>query len=440
MTNWLTSPSWWKNYCNDDSDMTSRFTAAHQATGDRRTSSNALLQRAPGDDQRRLRRRRSTRSSPRPTRRRSRAAAASATRETGFTRQTIGGCGVWNSDANWANNTVVTDAQQHDPQRGRADRACRTSKMLDMQNALERPPAVREHGRPARGEGRRDVAERRAPSTRPSGSTRSAPSTHDLPARTSSRRTGTRTTGASSRCATACRQAYNGGAVRGGTLRARGQRAQRPGRAEHGAAVGPPPAIEYGAHLPLIDFGGGAPTLAELRAYARHADALGYRWLCANDHLLFQRPWLDGPTALAATLGDSGEMTLATTVLLPVHPRARAEREAARGDPQGSRAAGSWPGFGPGSSARDYEAAGVPFEERWPRFDAVDRGAAVPAAGRPAAVDREPGARRRACGEWPGSATAGWRRATTQRPSGSAPAAPRCPPRSRTRSPRCGCT
>ena len=54
--------------------------------------------------------------------------------------------------------------------------------------------------------------------------------------------------------------------------------------------------MEYGAHLPLIDFGGGAPTLAELRAYARRADELGYRWLCANDHLLFQRPWLDGPT------------------------------------------------------------------------------------------------------------------------------------------------
>ena len=27
--------------------------------------------------------------------------------ETGFTRQTIGGCGIWNSDVNWARNTVV---------------------------------------------------------------------------------------------------------------------------------------------------------------------------------------------------------------------------------------------------------------------------------------------------------------------------------------------
>jgi hypothetical protein len=51
--------------------------------------------------------------------------------------------------------------------------------------------------------------------------------------------------------------------------------------------------VEYGAHLPLIDLG--APrSLPELRAYARTAASLGYRYLCANDHLVFGRPWLDG--------------------------------------------------------------------------------------------------------------------------------------------------
>ena len=25
VTDWLTSPSWWKNYCNDDSSMTSKL-------------------------------------------------------------------------------------------------------------------------------------------------------------------------------------------------------------------------------------------------------------------------------------------------------------------------------------------------------------------------------------------------------------------------------
>ena len=32
VTDLLTSPSWWKNYCNDDSSVTSNFTAANVAT------------------------------------------------------------------------------------------------------------------------------------------------------------------------------------------------------------------------------------------------------------------------------------------------------------------------------------------------------------------------------------------------------------------------
>jgi alkanesulfonate monooxygenase SsuD/methylene tetrahydromethanopterin reductase-like flavin-dependent oxidoreductase (luciferase family) len=75
--------------------------------------------------------------------------------------------------------------------------------------------------------------------------------------------------------------------------------------------------VEYGAHLPLIDLGTGR-SLAALRAYVRAASGLGYRYLCANDHLLFDRPWLDGPTALAALLEESGDMRLATTASLPV--------------------------------------------------------------------------------------------------------------------------
>jgi hypothetical protein len=48
--------------------------------------------------------------------------------------------------------------------------------------------------------------------------------------------------------------------------------------------------MKYGAHLPLIEFDGARRSLADLRAYARRAAALGYRYLCANDHLLFGRP------------------------------------------------------------------------------------------------------------------------------------------------------
>ncbi len=126
--------------------------------------------------------------------------------------------------------------------------------------------------------------------------------------------------------------------------------------------------MEYGAHLPLIEFEGAGRTLADLRAYARQAAALDYRYLCANDHLLFGRPWLDGPTALAATIDDSSDMTLATTVCLPVirGPVQSAKLLAAIDLLSGGRLVA---GVGPGSSARDYAAVGVPFEERWRRFD-----------------------------------------------------------------------
>ncbi len=130
--------------------------------------------------------------------------------------------------------------------------------------------------------------------------------------------------------------------------------------------------MEYGAHLPLILFDGAGKTLADLRAYAGHAAALEYRYLCANDHLLFDRPWLDGPTALAATIDASADMTLATTVCLPVirGPVESAKMLAAIDILSGGRLVA---GVGPGSSARDYAAIGVPFQERWRRFDEAIR-------------------------------------------------------------------
>ena len=109
-------------------------------------------------------------------------------------------------------------------------------------------------------------------------------------------------------------------------------------------------------------------SLAELRAYAKRASELGYTFLCANDHLLFSRPWLDGPTALAAVLEASETMRLATTVSIPVvrGPMVSAKTLAAIDLLSGGRLV---VGVGPGSSERDYMAVGVPFEERWKRFE-----------------------------------------------------------------------
>ena len=126
--------------------------------------------------------------------------------------------------------------------------------------------------------------------------------------------------------------------------------------------------MEFGVHLPLISFAGEQRSLDDLIAFTEAARDLGYTHLCVNDHLVFSRPWLDGPTALAAVLARTGRMTVATTVTVPVlrGPAATAKILAALDVLSGGRLL---VGLGPGSSARDYELVGVPFEERWKRLD-----------------------------------------------------------------------
>jgi alkanesulfonate monooxygenase SsuD/methylene tetrahydromethanopterin reductase-like flavin-dependent oxidoreductase (luciferase family) len=126
--------------------------------------------------------------------------------------------------------------------------------------------------------------------------------------------------------------------------------------------------MEYGAHLPLISFRGERRTLDDLIEFTETARDHGYAYLCANDHLVFSRPWLDGPTALAAVLSRSGRMNVATTVCLPVvrGPVQTAKLLAALDQLSGGRLV---VGVGPGSSARDYALAGLRYEERWMRLD-----------------------------------------------------------------------
>jgi probable F420-dependent oxidoreductase len=126
--------------------------------------------------------------------------------------------------------------------------------------------------------------------------------------------------------------------------------------------------MEFGAHLPLISMAGEHRSLDDLLGFTDDARDLGFTHLCVNDHLVFPRPWLDGPTALAAVLAHAGHMTLATTVAVPAlrGPAATAKILAAIDLLSGGRLL---VGVGPGSSARDYELVGVPFEERWQRLD-----------------------------------------------------------------------
>ena len=126
--------------------------------------------------------------------------------------------------------------------------------------------------------------------------------------------------------------------------------------------------MELGAHLPLMEFGNEGLSLRRLRAVVDAARESGFAALSANDHFVFSTPWLDGPTALAAVIERSGDMTLATTISLASlrGPVPLAKTLAALDLLSGGRLVA---GVGPGSSKRDYDALGISFEDRWKRFD-----------------------------------------------------------------------
>jgi alkanesulfonate monooxygenase SsuD/methylene tetrahydromethanopterin reductase-like flavin-dependent oxidoreductase (luciferase family) len=126
--------------------------------------------------------------------------------------------------------------------------------------------------------------------------------------------------------------------------------------------------MEFGIHLPQIDLQGEGLSLGRLTDSVDAATELGFSSISANDHFLFSRPWLDGPTALAAVLGRSADLSLTTALSLPTlrGPVPLAKALAALDLLSGGRVIA---GLGPGSSAADHAAVGVPFEERWQRLD-----------------------------------------------------------------------
>ena len=126
--------------------------------------------------------------------------------------------------------------------------------------------------------------------------------------------------------------------------------------------------MDLGVHLPLMEFGDEGQSLNRLRATVDAARDGGFAAVSANDHFVFSTPWLDGPTALAAVLDRSAGMSLATTVSLVAlrGPVPLAKALVALDILSDGRVIA---GLGPGSSERDYDAVGIPFDDRWKRFD-----------------------------------------------------------------------
>src|SRR5581483_7767362 len=96
--------------------------------------------------------------------------------------------------------------------------------------------------------------------------------------------------------------------------------------------------------------------------YVEHAERLGFDVLAAHDHIVHPRPWLDGPTVLAAAMPRLRRMVPMTAVWLPVvrGPSVLARAYIALDQLSGGRLIA---GLGAGSSAADYAGVGIPFEE-----------------------------------------------------------------------------
>ena len=127
--------------------------------------------------------------------------------------------------------------------------------------------------------------------------------------------------------------------------------------------------VRFGVHLPLMDLGGPRWGVEALVEYAETATCPGLRGRSAptTTWCSARRGWT-GPPHSQPSLLRPATPDWCTTVANPVvrGPAALAKTLAALDVLSGGRVVA---GLGPGSSARDYEVAGVPFEERWPRFD-----------------------------------------------------------------------
>ena len=105
VTDFLLSPSWFPDYCKDDSSVVANFTSANVTTVRGRIATafqnvrTAMRNAGYGDNAWTLLVQ--TYPSPIP--------GGSGFRygQTGYTRQNVGGCGFWNADADWANNTAL---------------------------------------------------------------------------------------------------------------------------------------------------------------------------------------------------------------------------------------------------------------------------------------------------------------------------------------------
>jgi alkanesulfonate monooxygenase SsuD/methylene tetrahydromethanopterin reductase-like flavin-dependent oxidoreductase (luciferase family) len=116
-----------------------------------------------------------------------------------------------------------------------------------------------------------------------------------------------------------------------------------------------------------MGFDGNQPTKKQIIPLAQYAEALGYDSLSVNDHIVFHTSWLDALSTLSAVAASTTRILIGTSILNIVvrNPVVCAKALAAIDILSSGRL---FAGVGPGSYRGDYDACGIDFSERWPRF------------------------------------------------------------------------
>ena len=116
-----------------------------------------------------------------------------------------------------------------------------------------------------------------------------------------------------------------------------------------------------------MGFDGNEPTKEQIISLAQYAEALGYDSLSVNDHIVFHTSWLDAIATLSAVAAATTRILIGTSILNIVvrNPVVCAKALAAIDILSSGRL---FAGVGPGSHIGDYDACGIDFNERWPRF------------------------------------------------------------------------
>jgi len=133
VSDFLGSPSWWPDYCNDDSSVTANFTSSN-ITAQTTAIKNGLLNlrtamRNAGYADGAWSLIVQDYESPLPT------SSGMRYSQSGYTRQSTGGCGFWDNDLNWANNSALPTINNA-VKNAASQAAIASTKVLELQSAF----------------------------------------------------------------------------------------------------------------------------------------------------------------------------------------------------------------------------------------------------------------------------------------------------------------